>query len=189
MVVKFVSQDLQACANFDQPIESEDYVLESPVNTNVRMFFVKDNRKVKFLPRLVIEKLPNLKNYYVKICGLTALRNFNFKNMRKLERLNLDDNRISKIESAAFNDLVNLRVLELNENLIETFNGRLFEKMVNVEEIWLKSNKIRFLSPTTFMIPRGKLYYVDMRGNVCKVGFYNQNLGKLGSDISVHCRG
>lgn len=171
-----------------QPIETEEYVLASPVNTTVEQFYVSENDKVKYLPKDIGDKFPSLKEFWALSCGLTVLRDHYFKNMANLLNLNLFGNKITTIEPAAFKDLVSLEKLWLENNLIETLDGRTFATMVNLKQLDLHQNKIRILSPTTFQITGGKLERVDLGSNVCINKWYNmENWNDLIPDISANC--
>lgn len=142
---------------------------------------------VKFLPRNIGEKFPNLKIFVTESSALTIVRNFYLKNMQNLEFLNLDNNKITKIESEAFSDLVKVHQLWLHDNLIETLDENIFATMVNLKNIDLHNNKINFLSPTTFRIPGGKFDYLDLSSNVCINRFYGSGSSNLEHELRIKC--
>lgn len=176
-------------------INSEDYLLGSPRNTSVEKYEVNDNRQTKFLPKNIGEKLPNLKEFRAKSCGLTVVRYFYFKKMGSLEFLNLNENKIAKIEPKSFDDLVSVHRLWAENNLIETLDEQLFIKMVKLYSIHLRNNKIKILTPNTFKILGDGFGGVDLQGNIClnsKYGFMNvmgylPSLHSLESDIRARC--
>lgn len=145
---------------------------------------------MKYLPKEVGEKFPNLKSFSSEKCGLTIVRNFYFKNMQKLDFLQLRRNEIVTIEAGSFDDLIKMDSLFLDNNLIETLDAKLFAKLVTVRKISLTSNKIKFLSPTTFKIPGGELTTVFLGENVCIDKYYyeNHNLNELESDLRAKCK-
>lgn len=167
-------------------IDREDSVLVSPVNTTVDEFSIKHNKQVKFLPQFIGEIFPNLKNVEVWGCGLTIIRNFYFKNMLRVTKLRLRQNKIATIESEAFRDLVSVESLDLDLNLIETLDGNLFVTMLKLDTISLVDNKIKFLSPTIFRIPDGVLKTVNLQYNECIHGYYF-NLNQLEYDLRANC--
>lgn len=179
-------KSLRTCL-VDQTIESGyDFGLELDA-TNEAVHI--SNRKVKFLPRNVGEKFPNLVKFEARKCGLTVLRDHYFKSMGNLQYMALNDNKIKTIDSKVFTDLIKLEYLVLNTNLIETLDEKLFIKMVNLKKILLNNNKVKFLSPTTFSIPKGKLWYVDLKGNVCSDKIYgSKSFGQLEGDIRAKCK-
>lgn len=154
-------------------IASEDYVLGSDSDSYVEEFDIQDNENVKYLPRHIGEKIPNLNKFVAIRCGLTVIRDFYFENMVRLEDLFLNENRIAMIEPGAFVDLTQLKSLYLNENLIETFDEKLFQTMVALESINFSYNRIKFLSPSTLEIPGARITYVELLKNICIDNFYN----------------
>lgn len=175
----------------NQNIDTEYSVLASDFNTSVKAFVIRDNKELKFLPINIGEKFLNLKEFGVVRCGLTVVSSHYFKDMRNLQDVDLDGNKIETIEAGAFKDLVNVKGLYLSHNIIRTLDENLFATMVNLDCLDLRFNKIKFLGPNTFIIPGGKLTDVDLSRNVCINGGY-RNYGSLGlsqlkSDIEAHC--
>lgn len=185
----FYDRQMSTC-KVNQSIDSKDYFLRSPENTSIEKFNASDNRQVKFLPRHIGKKLPNLIEFSTEKCGLTVVHNFYFKDMERLNYLNLFHNQITLIESSAFRDLVNVERLILNYNLIQALDEKLFDSLVNLENIYLQANRIKYLSPTTFKIPRNeKLGWVDLHENFCVDEIYSLelNLNQLEVDIRANC--
>lgn len=206
----YISEDT---CNFNQTIKSEDFFLASLEDTSIVQFLGERNKRLKFLPRGIGRKFPNLQRLVVNHCRLTIVRDFYFENMEELKVLHLDWNQIStiepksfddlislrnlslhhnqitKIEPKAFDDLVSLQFLWLEDNLIETLDEDLFTKMVNLESIFLQINKIKFLSPSTFKIPGGKLGFIDLRSNVCIKWNYGTHtpVSDLETDLERRC--
>lgn len=177
---------------FYQAIDNEDFALRSPeFSDSIRYFDTSFNKQVKFLPRNIGKKLPNLKAFWGQSCGLTIVRDFYFKNMRELDSLHLGGNQIKKIEPTAFDDLVSLTGLFLWHNQIEALDENIFIKLKKLEDISLSNNKIKFLSPSTFIIPgNGKLRAIDLQYNIC---ITSQYLGvgsfiQLEADIKANCK-
>lgn len=172
----------------NQAIDSEEYVLRSKLDSSVGQLEILDKSEVKFLPRQIGEKFPNLKIFAVKGCGLTVVRSHYLKALRNLRRLYLNKNKITTIEPNSFEDLINLEGLWLEDNLIETLDENILHTLVRLQWLNLEYNKIKFLSPTTFEIPGGKLTEVDLSENVCITGQYSsKNWYKLTNDISRSC--
>lgn len=174
----------------DQKIESADYSVEiEPTETSVENFRINQNIYVKFLPKNIGEKFPNLMEFDVSECALSGVRNFYFKNMRNLKFLILMKNKIATIESDAFKDLVSVEALFIDNNMIQTLDKNLFASMKSLSTLFLSMNKIKFMSPTTFKISGGSLVFVDLRENVCIGSSYrlSSNLNDLESDIYASC--
>lgn len=171
-----------------QPIGTEDYDLGIELKSSVKRFDISGNRDVKFLPRLISEKFPNLTEFRALSCALTVLRSHYFQDMNNLRYLGLSENKIASIEPEAFKDLVNVRKLYLNDNRIETLDEKLFVAMVNLRNLYLLDNKIRFVSPATFDIPNGQLYAVDLRSNICiDEDYFVSRFEQMTSDIRANC--
>lgn len=87
-------------------MDSEDFVLGSEFNSTVKKFVIENSKAVKFWPRNIGDKFPDLKEFHVRNCGITVVHNHNSKDIQKLEYLSLDDNKITAIEAGSFQDLV-----------------------------------------------------------------------------------
>lgn len=180
---------LDACI-VNQTIDSDNFVIGSPIDITIELFLIRNIKEVKFLPQRILAKLPNLKEYYVYDCGIDVLRRECFKNMKHLQYLYLAFNSISSIETFAFNDLVKVIELNLDHNLIETIDNKLFDKMINLKTIHLSNNKIKFLDQKIFMIPGGKIEQVFMGSNFCIDGDYDsKNSKQLEADLKSKCTG
>lgn len=187
-------QEFQGCL-VGKVIETEDYELGSPFNTTIDMLFFRGNTGTKYLPRKIIEKFPNLKKIIAGSLGLTVLRNHYFMHMKFLEVLYLGYNEINIIEPNAFKDLIRVNNLDMQSNMIESLDESLFARMVKLQTINLVRNKIKFLSPTTFKIPGGKLGFVFLKSNVCidRLFEFSENsvdfseFNQLESDIKTNC--
>lgn len=183
----FATVGVNTC-KVNQAIDSEDFFLGSPRNTSIEIFRAIGYIQIKFEPRSIGEKFPNLKEFSVQKCGLTIVRDFNFKHMQRLEKLDLQFNQIKTIEAKAFDDLASLRLLVLANNKIETLDEKLFVKLVNLQDIWLQGNKIKFLSPTTFKVPGNvNLSLVWLQTNDCIDKAYYKYLDELEPDLRANC--
>lgn len=187
MVATYHFSLLKTCV-VNQNINNEDDVIGSAFDTTIEQFHISRNKEVRFLPREIGERFPNLENFFVRDCGLEVLRNHYFQNMRNLRLLSLQNNKISSIESFAFQGLTKVEHLFFDNNLIETLDGKLFASMVNMEFLNLNNNKIKLLSHTTFKIPGGRLTDIYLRWNVCIDKEYgSDNLDWVEGDIRANC--
>lgn len=175
----------------NQTIAIEEHVLASHFNKTIEEFDISDNKYVKYLPKYIGEKFPNLKEFFAISCGLTLIRDFYFKDMKNLQFLTMTFNKISLIESKAFRDLISLERLWINDNLIETFHNKLFVKMVKLQELSVDNNNIKVLGATTFQIPGGTLELINLESNDCIDGYYGphgpKTVGDLENDIWANC--
>lgn len=172
-----------------QAIASDDYVLNSPIDTAIERFDINDNRNVKFIPQNVGQKFSNLREFWAKGCELTIVQSYFFKDMGNLQKVHMQNSRIVSIEPEAFIILVNVKVMNLGNNWIETLDGQLFSKMVSLEHLHLNNNKLKVLSSTIFNIPGGQLKKVFLAGNVCVKRAYPSNLFlQMERDLGNKCK-
>lgn len=168
-----------------------EYVLKSSYDVTLEWFYIKDNKEVKYIPKYVGEKFPNLKVFETVNCGLAIVRDYYFKNMESLLYINLFNNQITKIEPKAFDDLISVKSVNLASNLIRTLDKNLFYFMQNLDILSLGSNEITMLSPQTFMIPNGKLRHVYLESNACIDAVYktgnSNDLNQLQLDLKANC--
>lgn len=157
---------IKACI-IQEEINEEDTVLGSEYDARVLAYRSERSQLIKFIPKRISEQLPSLKLFSVIRCGLTIVRDFNFKDMKQLNILELPNNRIATVEPGSFNDLTELVKLDLSSNKIEILDEGLFATMVTLQDIRLAFNKIKALGPKTFTIPDGQLYNVFLVGNDC----------------------
>lgn len=174
----------------NQVIDSEDYVLASPITAIVESFKMSYNRDIRFLPKQIGQKFPVLQYFEANGCGLTILRDHYFKDMRFLRKLHLSGNLIKTIESNSFTDLVSVELLVIVNNKIETLPKSLFITMVKLEGVHLEYNKIKSLNPGMFTIMKGQLSLINLEDNICIDRLYkNDNLYQLYDDLKSNCTG
>lgn len=82
---------------------------------SVEGFSTFGNRKIKFLPETLAEKFPNLIIMWAQSCSIEKISKNNFKSLNKLRGLAIGDNRIEKIASNTFGDLLSLTHLYMGE--------------------------------------------------------------------------
>lgn len=73
------------------------------------------NDKISFLPVEVEISFPFLTIYSASRCSVRTIAKDNFKNLRRLRYLQIDNNRIEEIRSDTFRDLTSLEKLFLSE--------------------------------------------------------------------------
>lgn len=172
---RFFKTDLNACM-INQTIGSDAYVLGSERDPNITFLDISGNRVAKYLPRNVGSKFPNLMEYDAGICSLTIIRDYYFKDMRSVQHVDLSFNNIATIERGAFDDLVSLKKLDLHFNMIETLEENLFIKLASLETLYIDKNKIKYLTPTTFSTPGGKLRIFDWETDAYQFAKYFNGL-------------
>lgn len=177
----------------NQTIDNESFVLESPVYTSVEKFSADGFKNVKFLPKSIGEKFPNLLEIQANNSGLIIVRKYYLENLRNLQFVRLNDNKIASIESDSFKDLVNVQFLWFRNNEIESLDKDLFMPLVKLDLVDFVNNKIKFLNSNIFNVPGGVLELIDLRENVCINKIYGSkdwgwnNLEQLESDLKFKC--
>lgn len=73
-----------------------------------------NNKEIFYLPTGLDESFPNLLIYTAAYCSINTISRENFKNLRKLSGLRLSGNRIEKIDSDTFSDLVSMEFISLS---------------------------------------------------------------------------
>lgn len=96
-------------------INSSDFTISSERNENIGGLDFTYNTKVYFLPIAIDTTFPDLVGYDASFCSLTELSKDNFKNLVKLTTLWLNSNKIEKILSETFQDLIALEFLALGK--------------------------------------------------------------------------
>jgi hypothetical protein len=71
------------------------------------------NKNISFLPEHVAEKFPNLLVFDAGFCTIRNISKKNFKDLRKLKFLILNNNAIVKIAIDTFEDLIDLESLDM----------------------------------------------------------------------------
>lgn len=94
-------------------ITSDDTKITDGRNMSITTIEFSGNRKIFFLPIDIHEKIPNLLSIYAQRCSISSISKKNFNKLSELKNLNLCENRIEKIESDTFEDLLNLRSVHL----------------------------------------------------------------------------
>lgn len=172
----------------NETIDTEEYVLWTERDLTVKS--VSFETKLKFLPKYIGEKLPNLEEFYNYNTDLGIIRDFYFTGMTKVTFMMLSGNKIVTIEAGAFNDLVKVEELFLSYNQIRTLDERLFLTMINLKTIQLNNNKIKFLSPSMFyhLIYKDKIEKINLEGNICiDKSYLPYSFNYLHSDLKSTC--
>ena len=102
--------------------------------------------------------------------SLTTLPSFNAQ--RKLQVLDLSENRLARLISSTFKNLSNLVFLSLHKNDLITLSGQIFYYMNNLLFLNASYNSIQEVDPLVFS-RKNKLQTLDMRGNSMLKVTYN----------------
>lgn len=90
-------------------------------------------------------KLIFMKNTDLELIGENA-----FEDLKDLETLSLNYNKIKEIHKRAFHDLVNIQRIELINNHIESLDDKVFSQTQHIKYISLRNNKIKSISSKLF---------------------------------------
>lgn len=137
-------------------ITSESKILyenvEVPVNKSecVKALSQSYSKNTKFLPVKVDEVFPNLVAYEFKGCCIQEIGYRNFKNLWKLQLINLESNQISAIPTNTFNDTPILKYLYLRSNQLTYIDENIFKPLKMLKSLDLQGNKITFVSKFAF---------------------------------------
>ena len=115
-------------------------------------------------------KLILIKNTDLEFIGENA-----FLDLKELETLSLNYNKIKKIHKLAFRDLVNVQKIEMIYNHIESLDDEVFSQTQHLKYISLHNNKIKSISSKLFGNNK-KLESLQLQNNVIsqiESGFYD----------------
>lgn len=100
-------------------VDAPDYSIitenQSTRDESVKCLYFEHNKKVEFLPINVDKMFPALEVYIAYECSLSRVTKSNFKNLAKIKILTLSYNKIERISTDTFEDLVALIDLDLSE--------------------------------------------------------------------------
>lgn len=97
-------------------IDSADVTIQRDAQVTKLTF--EDNDEIRFLPVELDISFPVLEIYEAGGLAIKTIAKVNFKNMRILNELGLNNNQITTIASDTFEDLVSLEVLLLGEEKV-----------------------------------------------------------------------
>ncbi|XP_077140173.1 leucine-rich repeat-containing protein 26-like [Ranitomeya variabilis] len=127
-------------------------------------------RGLYFIPEDLNEDTHTILLAYNK---LTALKMLSFHNYPHLNRLELQNNLISYIDSQAFKNLQNLSYLDLSSNQLSTLKPEVFKPLSSLKTLNLGNNRISWLSENV----------LETLGNLTTLYIHNNALTGLRVDI------
>ncbi|KAL7015478.1 hypothetical protein ACKWTF_016473 [Chironomus riparius] len=136
--------------------------------------FLENSPELKTLdiPGNAIKDVPILRGQidrlFINKNKIEILRKINFKNLRKLEFLNVEENEIFYIAEDTFSENLKLRIINLNRNNLTFLELKTFHKNLNLKEIHLNWNQIKNLKSEHFL-KNLNLEKVRLRGNKLRV--------------------
>lgn len=136
-------------------------------NAFVDSFYSNKAKGIFYLPIHVYLKFPNIIEFHATKCSIKKVSAQNFKNLKYVSSLILNDNQIESIEEKSFDDLQSLEVLFMQQNKIASLPPNLFSKVRFLREINFNHNQIKNLAENTFLSLK-RLEIIDFDYNQIK---------------------
>lgn len=113
----------KTCYMQEATIDSPGHLIKHQKDLTIKNLEFYFNRKIRFLPIKVHEKLPNLMMISANYCSIKKIAKENFEKLNKLERLYLSGNQLEEIQPNCFEDSTQLEYLHLSmtTKLFRTF--------------------------------------------------------------------
>lgn len=106
-------------------IDSMSYEISPPTNKRVDSLDFSFNENISYLPTGLRRVFPELKSIDADFCSIRVILRDNFAGLKNLKYLDLDGNKIEKIDLNTFDDLVTLKKLMLSKlKLFSLFQKR-----------------------------------------------------------------
>lgn len=127
----------------DNGINDQKFTIAVERNESVKGLDMQHNHLIEFLPVEVAEIFPNIMAYNAYNCSVKALSSDNFRNLKKIDLLDLSFNEIEFIKSGFFDDLEVLRILKLFSNEIYHVGQNAFKNLKNLQTLYLGKNDLK----------------------------------------------
>lgn len=164
-------KEIIAVINFTFAYEAAENV------THIRF----EDSEIGEVPKLLIDKFPNVVVLDLKFCRLKRFRKPLLENSTDLIELDLSYNKLKRLEESSFLGAENLLILNIFRNEIIDVHERAFKGLTNLDRLVLASNEIRRLK-SGVLKPLTHLTELDLRKNRLEtVG--NQLQGLLNLEI------
>jgi Leucine-rich repeat (LRR) protein len=122
---------------------------------------------VDYLPEEIISEFPKLVELVIRSSNIPVLRNTFFTDaFKKLEYIDLENNKIKTVEDRVFDKLVIAKYINLGKNEIETISSPIFSNNLELRNIFLNNNKIKSVIPDLFK-NLNQLQILDFESNEC----------------------
>lgn len=148
----------------DSYIESVEGEHETgKTNDDVSSFIVGISDASTF-PDGIAKVFPNLITIQVMTLSLTDISRKNFEGLVKLERLNLNMNKLKRIGNDTFYEAESLKRLYIGSNELDELHGDAFSNLQKLERLNLNQNKLTYL-PVGLFRSNSKLEKIEISHN------------------------
>lgn len=157
----------------DTIIDRPYYKIDFNPNNNIEVFKILNNENVKYLPINMHESFPNLLEYEVTGCKVGEVRYDNFKNMKQLKEIKLNNNKIQSIAPSTFDDARQLEKIHFVSNKLTSLSPELFQNLQKLRRVYFSKNEIVSLSGDLF----------DMNDKLEEAHFDRNKIESIGVNI------
>ena len=145
---------------------------------------------LNYIQRNDFRHMKNLKIITLNNNNIERIPEDSFIDVTKLEFLSISFNQIKSLPSNIFHTLSALKGIYLNNNHLEEISHLVFKFNVNVDEVWLQENKLKFISKN-FTSNLTKLVQIYLAGNECidqnYTAFTPSKIQLFTTDIANNC--
>jgi hypothetical protein len=147
--------------------EKHSFTGDSSEKSETKTFRINESPKVEFIPLNILTEFPNLNALVIINCHFPTLKAGLFKpEFKKIEFLNLVENKIELIEPNAFQYLINLKWIGLHRNNLHTLPNQIFKNNPELIFISFWKNIINSIHPSAFD-GLNKLKKIELNENLC----------------------
>lgn len=151
---------------------------------------------ISFIPKKIGDSFPNLQNFVITKSGLRYIEWRDFKNMKYLKILRLNENKIERISQCAFQYTENLEQINVDGNQLVSLNEKLFINLPNLTLFSANQNNLINLDSDLFQNnPRlSRMLFRENQLEVIRINFRQMRMLKFVDfrsneciDISFNC--
>lgn len=148
---------------------------------------MKEN-EIEYVPNDAFKDLIKLEHLELKNNKIQFLGVNTFSSLTNLESLLLRYNEIATINEQLFAPLVNLKNISFSSNLLSVVPKNIFKYNLKLEHVWFDNNKIVSMSSSFFDNFRD-LHYVSLKGNICINKIYRtDSFVTMKTDLMESCQ-
>lgn len=120
------------------------------------------------LNKNLLQYYPNLKKFHCFKCGITSITDDAFSRNKKLELLDLSNNKITELRTSSFRDNISLKQLKVDLNNIKYIESDFFDNLKQLEFLDLSSNQVECFNFQTLDNLKN-LYVYDNPSFKCRI--------------------